>query len=161
LSPQPLRETLLAALEGADPALRELSDTSTSVDGDRYCGYLKRRSRAALTPAAAGEPALAGARAEASAPAATNASTAAPAALQLCIACHESGVAPALPFSDAAQLARELHARSTPHGALLDEIRFRLSAAAGAQRMPLGLNLSDTDRASLERYFAALASSPN
>src|SRR5262249_29406362 len=92
---------------------------------------------------------------------AANGAAAAPAALQLCIACHETGVAPPLPFSDAVQLARRLNERGTPHGALLDEIRYRLSAAAGAQRMPLGLNLSDTDRVSLERYFVSLASSPN
>jgi hypothetical protein len=163
LAPQPLREALLRELESDDPSLRELSDTSTSADGDRYCSYLRRRSRAALTPAATGAPLLTDASRAAAAPAASAdpAAAAAPPSLQLCIACHESGVAPPLPFSDAAQLARQLHTRGTPHGALLDEIRFRLSAAAGAQRMPLGLNLSDADRASLERYFAALASSPN
>jgi len=40
---------------------------------------------------------------------------------------------------------------------LIDEIRFRLSSAAGAQHMPLGLNLSDAERESLEAYFAGLA----
>ena len=161
LSPQPLRETLLAVLAGDEPALRGLSDTSTSTDGDRYCSYLQRRSRSALAAEAAAVPPAADPQADALASATAGAAPAAPPALQLCVACHESGVAPALPFSDAPRLARQLHVRGTPHGELLDEIRFRLSAAAGAQRMPLGLNLSDTERASLERYFLALASSPN
>jgi hypothetical protein len=66
-----------------------------------------------------------------------------------------------LPFSDPTQLTQQLRVRPSAHGALLDEIRFRLSAAAGAQHMPLGLNVSDADRESLEAYFAALAASSN
>src|SRR5204862_231058 len=57
--------------------------------------------------------------------------------------------------------AQQLRVRPSAHGTLIDEIRFRLSAAAGAQHMPLGLNLSDADRESLEAYFAALAASSN
>ncbi|MGH8133275.1 MAG: hypothetical protein ACRETG_04515 [Steroidobacteraceae bacterium] len=44
---------------------------------------------------------------------------------------------------------------------LIDEIRYRLSAAAGARRMPLGANLPDGDRHALEAYFTALAGSAN
>src|SRR5438105_3065394 len=80
-----------------------------------------------------------------------------PPALQLCINCHETGVAPPLPFSDPAELTRQLRLRPAAHGTLLDEIRFRLSAAAGTQHMPLGVNLSEADRETLERYFSALA----
>ena len=70
-----------------------------------------------------------------------------------------AGVAPLLAFSDPTQLMQQLRVRPSAHGALIDEIRFRLSAAAGAQHMPLGLNLSDADRESLEAYFEALAAS--
>jgi cytochrome c553 len=154
---QPWREALLAELAPRDAAIRTLSDYSTSADGDRYCSYLKRRSREALAVAAA--------RVEAStqppAAAAPGAPAARPPALQLCVSCHESGAAPALPFSDPLQLARELRVRTTPHGPLIDEIRFRLSAAAGARHMPAGLNLSDAERESLEAYFAALLAAPN
>jgi hypothetical protein len=66
-----------------------------------------------------------------------------------------------LPFSDPTQLTQQLRVRPSAHGALLDEIHFRLSGAAGAQHMPLGLNLSDADRESLEAYFAGLAGSSN
>jgi cytochrome c553 len=161
LPAQPLREALLAEVATRDPAIQDLSHYSTSSDGDRYCSYLKRRSRAALTPSndnAQGVAAL-----DSAAPLAGAASTAAtiarPAALQLCVSCHETGVAPLLPFSDPTQLMQQLHVRPSAHGALIDEIRFRLSAAAGAQHMPLGLNLSDADRESLGAYFEALAAS--
>ncbi len=168
LTVQPLRETLLAPISVNDAAVRELSDSATAADGDRYCSYLQRRSRTALAAAgleAAGAPEASAASpprpAQSAAAAAIQIGPAAPAALQLCVACHESGVAPAVPFSNPTELTQQLRARSTPHGALLDEIRFRLSAAAGAQRMPLGLNLSEGERRSLETYFATLASSTN
>src|SRR3984893_11052767 len=49
LPAQPLRETLLAEVATRDAVIQDLSRYSTSSDGDRYCSYLKRRSRAALT----------------------------------------------------------------------------------------------------------------
>src|SRR5204863_43017 len=45
---QPLREGLLAEVAARDASVQDLSRYSTSSDGDRYCSYLKRRSRAAL-----------------------------------------------------------------------------------------------------------------
>jgi len=174
LPAQPLRETLLAEVATRDASIRDLSLYWTSSDGDRYCSYLKRRSRAALTPSndgangvialdptspAAGAAADPTAVALASAPAAET--IARPAALQLCVSCHETGVAPLLPFSNPTQLAQQLRVRPSAHGALIDEIRFRLSSAAGPHQMPLGLNLSDAERESLESYFAALAAAAN
>ncbi len=162
---QPLRETLLAEVATRDAAIQDLSRYSTSSDGDRYCSYLKRRSRAALAPSNDSAQGVVAphqtsplARMDAAATAGT---IAPPAALQLCVSCHETGVAPLLPFSDPTQLTQQLRVRPSAHGALIDEIRFRLSAAAGAQHMPLGLNLADADRESLEAYFAALAASSN
>jgi hypothetical protein len=168
LTGQPLRETLLAPISVNDAALQELSDSSTASDGNRYCSYLQRRSRTALAAADVGTAAALEANVASPAPAGQSAAGSAsqsgppaPAALQLCVACHESGVAPPVPFSNPTELTQQLRTRSRPHGTLQDEIRFRLSAAAGAQRMPLGLNLSDGDRRSLESYFATLASSAN
>jgi len=159
LPAQPLREALLAEVATRDAAIQDLSRYSTSSDGDRYCSYLKRRSRAALTPSNDNPHGVAAP--DSAAPLAGAAPTAAtlapPAALQLCVGCHETGVAPLLPFSDPTQLMQQLRVRPSAHGALIDEIRFRLSAAARAQHMPLGLNLSDADRASLAAYFEALA----
>ncbi len=173
LPAQPLRETLLAEVATRDAIIRDLSLYWTSSDGDRYCSYLKRRSRAALTPSHDGanggltpDPTSTPARAEA-APTAVAVDTpeaatiARPAALRLCVSCHETGVAPLLPFSNPSQLAQQLRVRPSAHGALIDEIRFRLSSAAGPRQMPLGLNLSDAERQSLESYFATLAVSSN
>lgn len=175
----PLREGLLAEVAAHDSVVEELSRSSTSSDGDRYCSYLERRSRAALgssaVPAKGAAATPSGATAvppavprTADEPSAADGASAAgasalarPAALQICINCHETGVAPSVPFSDPTQLSRQLRVRSAAHGTLIDEIRFRLSAGAGAQHMPLGVNLSEADRESLERYFTALAAPPD
>jgi cytochrome c553 len=160
-----LRAALLAAIAPGDRALETLSYSATSADGDRYCSYLKRRSRTVLagpdgTVSDTGAPSAA-ALAAGHDPAAGGAAVVPPAALQVCGSCHESGPAPLIPFSDPLLLAQQLRVRSAPHGTLYDEIRFRLSAAAGAHRMPLGLNLADDERQRLEAYFAALAVAAN
>ena len=160
---QPLRAALLARVAHDDPAVRELSFDATSAVGDRYCSYLKRRSRSALAPLAArGAAASAAPPSVASELAFPGTAAAAdalrrPAALQLCVNCHETGVAPRLPFSDPAQLKQLLRAAPAPHGVLLDEISYRLSPAAGAHRMPLGVTLPDDEWRGLEAYFVALA----
>src|SRR5205085_2392758 len=66
---------------------------------------------------------------------------------------------PPLPAPGPAQRTPQLRVRASAQGSLIDEVRFRLSAAAGAQHMPLGLKLSDAERESVEAYFAALAAS--
>jgi cytochrome c553 len=160
----PLRASLLETVAPGDRTLETLSYSVTSADGDRYCSYLKRRSRAALAGAdgtvtnmVASSPATLAPHE----PAADSAAGAPPAALQGCVSCHETGVAPPIPFSDPKFLAQQLRARSAPHGTLYDEIRFRLSAGAGAHRMPLGLNLADAERQALDAYFAVLAGAVN
>jgi hypothetical protein len=40
---------------------------------------------------------------------------------------------------------------------LIEEVAFRLSAAAGAGRMPLGVPLTEGERLQLQNYFRALA----
>jgi hypothetical protein len=45
--------------------------------------------------------------------------------------------------------------RHGTHGSILAEILFRLRPEAGAQRMPLGHDLSKTEARSLEDYFRA------
>ena len=150
-----MRDALLAEVASHDEKVRELSQFATSSDGDRYCSYLKRRSRAALQDSTAEPDPPSG-----PAPATATAETLpVPAALTQCIGCHETGAAPLHPFSRPDLLRVELRAGSSPHGTLLDEIRFRLSPAAGARSMPLGLLLPSTDVQQLQDYFAALASS--
>jgi hypothetical protein len=156
VSMQPLRDALLAQVVMQDPAVRALSFTATSVDGDRFCTYLKRRSRDALFVAKPANP-----TSETSSSAVGAVGGVRPAALHLCIGCHESGVAPDLPFSHPLQLAQALRTRPSAHGTLIDEIHFRLSPQAGTQRMPLGVNLTDAERRRLEDYFVAIAALPN
>ncbi|HEY6924217.1 MAG TPA: hypothetical protein VI653_12165, partial [Steroidobacteraceae bacterium] len=67
-----------------------------------------------------------------------------------------SGIGPSIPFTDPAGLAHELQSRAALHGTLLDEVLFRLSPDAGIARMPLGITLSDKERAKLRTYFAEL-----
>lgn len=171
-----MREALLEEVVRRDATIRELFPYATSSDGDRYCTYLKRRSKAALrefmrkTAVAGGAGATAGSSSNEGAaqpdtrsesPPGTAAVPAAPTALQRCSQCHETGIAPSLAFSNATELKRDLRERPSAHGALLDEIRFRLSAAAGAQTMPLGVALPEAERRALEAYFIALAASPD
>jgi len=156
VSTQPLHDALLAQVVTQDPAVRALSFSATSADGDRFCTYLKRRSRDALSMAKPGAT-----TAETTASTAGDAGGVRPAVLQLCIGCHESGVAPELPFSNPSQLAQALRTWPSKRGTLFDEIRFRLSPQAGTQRMPLGANLADAERRQLEDYFLAIAALPN
>ena len=156
VSTEPLRDALLAQVAKQDTAVRALSFYATSVDGDRFCTYLKRRSRDALFIAKPAAPTT-----ESSAPAVGAVGGVRPAVLHLCIGCHESGVAPDLPFSHPLQLAQALRTQPSAHGTLIDEIRFRLSPQAGTQRMPLGVNLADAERRQLEDYFLAIAALPN
>lgn len=157
LSIMDLRPYLLEEVSRRDDRVRDLSATSAS--SSRFCSYLKTRSLRALagvpTPPVAvhGVPKTV-AVAEKSGPSTFPGHP----LLQRCIACHEGGVGPALVFSNQATLARELRERRYSRGHLLDEILFRLSPEAGARRMPVGLNISEDERKSLERYFRNLAS---
>jgi hypothetical protein len=184
LPTQPLRDALLAEMSARDPMMLDLVSYASARGAARYCAYLQRRSIAALSarqnaaqgmaaapyaPAAGGggqgasldtaDVAPAVPAAEAATTLSQMAALVRPAALQMCVNCHETGPAPSLPFSDPARLTHELQARPAAHGVLLDEILFRLSAAAGPRRMPLGINLPDEERRALERYFTTLAAS--
>ena len=159
-----LRDALLAEVARRDSRIREFSDYATSADGDRYCSYLKRRSRAALVrvPARGAAPGTVADQTRVHVDGSVSIAAAGreppqPAILRVCADCHQSNVAPAIPFAHPEQLARELLSRPTSHGHLIDEIHFRLGPDAGAKKMPLGLNLSVAERLELESYFDALA----
>jgi len=163
-----LQHALLEEIGKRDPAILELNSYSTVSDSDRYCSYLRRRSHGALAGAEVGTVPIAASHrgsevadrelsvGRTRAPDPTGASYR-PAALNLCISCHQSGAAPGIPFSDEALLAHELAFKPARRGSLVDEVLFRLSPEAGSLRMPLGINLPDADRADLERYFRRLA----
>jgi mono/diheme cytochrome c family protein len=157
-----LRDALLAKVNANDARVGELNEYATSSDGDRYCSYLKNSSRAALAARPPGAPAI---RVSAPVVAASDGGTQAgglapPAALGICASCHQSDIAPNIPFASAEQLKDQLLSRRAPHGSLIDEIRFRMSPEAGPMRMPLGANLSDEQRIELENYFVQLVAQP-
>lgn len=156
-----LRDALLSEIVPGDPTLAAVGSYASSVDGDRYCRYLRRRSEAALS-----SPLAAAVDWSLSVPRSTlfqDASiTRLPPAemLRVCAACHDSAGAPHIPFLEEAALKEALLSGNTRHGTLLDEVRFRLSADAGYRRMPLGIAVSEADRGELEHYFVALGSPP-
>jgi hypothetical protein len=147
-----LRDALLAEVADQDPTLATLSAYATSVDGDRYCRYLQRRSQAAL-----GSQNVVVSVDWSRSDRARWAGLHPQQVLHICAACHDSGVAPQIPFLQESALKRALLSETRPHGRLLDEVLFRLSADAADGRMPLGTRLSDEERGELERYFVALA----
>ena len=167
-----LRNALLVEVARRDARVKTLSEYATPVDGNRYCRYLQHNSQAALAhepPSlgtdGAGASSVPTGLAGAAGPHSTDGAPGAlgsqdqtpPGTLNICIGCHESSVAPYIPFADPGQLKHELTTRVTSRGLLIDEIRFRLGPEAGSKRMPLNLNLEDTERAELERYFTRLA----
>jgi len=76
--------------------------------------------------------------------------------LHKCIGCHLGGVGPHLPFDRPLELAALLRSGRFAHGTLMDEIRWRLGPQAGAERMPLGTNISGEERDALLAYFAGM-----
>jgi hypothetical protein len=158
-----LRDALLVHVNANDARVGELNEYATSSDGDRYCSYLKTRSRAALAmrlPPGAPEIRLTAPAVFASDGRAQAGGLVPPAALGICTACHQSDIAPNIPFASAEQLKDQLLSRRALHGSLIDEIRFRMSPDAGPMRMPLGVNLPDEQRIELENYFVQLAAQP-
>jgi hypothetical protein len=154
-----MRDALLAEMTGQDPTLAALSSYATSVDGDRYCRYLRRRSQAALSPesvAAWVDWSLSDRARSAHNIESLSARLHPEQLLRICAACHESGVAPHIPFLQQSALKEALLSEAKPRGRLLDEVLFRLSPDAADRRMPQGIRLSDEERGELERYFVGV-----
>ena len=150
-----LGQALYAMVAGRDGALRDLAAYRDFGHRDGYCQYLRRESLHALGGWYLEHP-LASPPARAAAVSA--AATPQPALLERCVSCHVGGGAPPLPFSDPRMLAEQLVGdRPYPHGRLLDEILYRLTPQAGADRMPRGMNSSPDEQHELETYFLSLA----
>lgn len=151
-----LEQALAPTLLQEDAAFGELFEARGVTDDGKYCAYLKRRSLAALA-AVPDQSALAQAgRQPAAAAASGSRAQTPPALLERCILCHsENAVGPRIPFGQPDLLAAGLARGGYPKGTLFDEIVFRLSPEAGARRMPMGMNPSDSDRAELLDYLRA------
>ncbi|MBV8854597.1 MAG: hypothetical protein JOY91_14385 [Sinobacteraceae bacterium] len=153
-----LRDALLSEISAGDPSLAALSSNATSVDGDRYCRYLRRRSEAELSSPVVAAVDWSLSEPEPRAPPSGTSASRLPATelLRVCAACHDSAGAPRIPFLEERALKQALLSGTTRHGRLLEEVLFRLSADAGYRRMPLGIAVSDADRSELQQYFVAL-----
>jgi mono/diheme cytochrome c family protein len=152
-STEALAPFLMNAVSRSDSGLADLSFYRSFTRNDPYCSHLRLQSRRALAGA---PPEL-----QALVPAAARQSVSLsgpprPALVDHCAACHGTGAAPAIPFGQPERLAEMLPSGNYTHGTLIEEIHFRLSAAAGAGRMPLDLHISDAERSGLEDYLGAL-----
>ena len=152
--PQPveasLERLLLRAVAASDSTLNKLASIREVSSSDSYCLYLRKQSRAALNGwAPSHEASLA-----------TLQSKHRPTPIKTCISCHDGSAGPPLPFEKPENLAKLLKSGKYPRGTLLDEIHYRLSPAAGADRMPVGLNLTEDERGDLENYFRRLKENP-
>ena len=146
-----LESALFKWVAQGDPQLEDLRAYRGSQGHDRYCEHLRLESRRLLDDWYSNHP-LTAARMDAS-----QLPDVAP-LLGLCASCHTGEVAPLIPFTDRAALARLLATGHYPRGRLLDEILYRLDPHAGADAMPRGINLSAPDRQGLEQYFLSAAS---
>jgi len=141
-----------AALSGLEPLLAAPiardDPTFNRLHADRehqeqYCAYLRRRSLALLGP-----------RAPEPAPARKPTSNA---ALARCASCHTGDIAPRLPMDDPGALAHQLLSQQTARGPLIDDLIYRLSPHAGADKMPRDANLTEAERREIADYFLQLA----
>jgi hypothetical protein len=142
-----LANALRAAVAKSDARVGELHALREGSTDDRYCVYLRERSRVALSHGPhigtveqhAGPPPLP-----------------AELALQHCASCHALGVGPPLPFDQPELLGSLLRIRGYIHGDLLGEILFRLSPEAHNQRMPPDVVWDQPQSAALSRYLVTL-----
>ena len=146
-------DLLAGVVESGDAALRNARSLRTFGEDDPYCHYLRSASRRALTEGPGTAPKV---TAEASASPPGPASTR-PTLLGRCAACHTGEIGPQLPFDDAPLLRQALQKGGYPRGRLLDEILYRLTPAAGQERMPRGIMTSAAEQAALEDYFLGIA----
>lgn len=155
-----LRDQLLPRLASSDARLLSLARADTTHEDTKYCTYLTHMSRNAMAQSDFLSIGGAGMRA-ALAPAAQDHGAlprqAVPRLLDACATCHQGGVGPPIPFLQPDVLRQALTTQASPHGVLLDEIKFRLSPRAGFQRMPLGGNPDDGQVRELLDYLTALA----
>jgi mono/diheme cytochrome c family protein len=155
-----LRDALRALVIDGDDELAGLRDYRSFDAGDRYCRLLRERSRRALEDWYATGARATPAAGDVGDVEATPTGPATPRALARCANCHTGEIAPRIPFADAAALAPLLVRGDYRHGRLLDEIRYRLSDTAGADRMPRGALMTQGDAQALADYFGRLALSP-
>ena len=147
-----LANALRAAVRRTDPQIEQLAMEREYSADDRYCSYLRERSQSAAASFTQGSRHPIAADAQL-----TLMDVLPEPLLEQCASCHVGGIAPAIPFDQPDVLATLLHRQAYPHGYLIDEIRYRLSPAAGSGRMPPDTNLTLPQRQALSSYLTGLA----
>jgi mono/diheme cytochrome c family protein len=155
-----LEQALFAWLARTDPELRTVAAYRTFNADDAYCRHLRQASQVSIATWLESHAAFAPTPDALSNAPGHQVPGSAPPLVQQCAACHGGDIAPALPFSDPPALATRLLGGNYPHGRLLDEILFRLTAEAGAGRMPRGVIIDAAEQRRLEEYFVKLAQMP-
>ncbi len=153
-----LEQRLVSIVKSRDPELMNVYYYRNYPDNNKYCAYLEKQSVAqlknsgyALQPILAKGSSLAGIDGRDAQKVQT--------ILTICISCHTTGVAPAIPFDDVPRLTGKLKLPYSKRGPLLNEILYRISMEAGAKRMPPTINLTDSEVQLLTTYFSTLAQS--
>jgi hypothetical protein len=157
-----VREALFQDVAATDGALAAQRQYRTFGPSDAYCRLLADRSRQALEEWYVPQPVVlpVATRHDTDAHAVAAVESAVPPTVSLCATCHTGEVAPQIPFGNPGELALRLGGGGYPHGRLLDEVLYRLSAAAGKERMPRGTLLADERVQALKAYFVGLANEP-
>ena len=156
-----LENLLLKRISGLDPTdstIKKLTQLNQMSLSEPYCRFLKSQSKIELDTQNKTAPQTQSKWANANTPAAISPTPPPPPApLKSCMECHKGEVASAIPFQDPQALAKLLNIKKYPRGTLLEEITYRLSRNAGADKMPRDANLSDSEQKNLEAYFKALS----
>lgn len=151
-----IEQVLFERIAVAEPELRELKTFRSYSPDDAYCAELRKRSKRELKAYYVAAPNRLP-NTVAVTVAGVTPPRSRPPLLGRCIECHNGSVGPELPFGEPVLLGQQLTVQGYPRGRLLDEILYRLTPEAGADRMPRGLNPTPLEQEELEDYFLQLA----
>lgn len=153
-----IREALFQEVAGADSELADARQYRTFTADDAYCTLLATRSNQALNQWYTSQPSALSASSRSVDAAVDMAAvdSGAPPAIGVCATCHTGEIAPQIPFGSPAELVLRLREGNYPRGHLLDEVLYRLSDAAGTDRMPRGMLLPTEQVQELRSYFMGL-----
>lgn len=141
----------------AQPAGNSLAGVDDEDRAMRAAAVARSENREVSVSAAARTEAQEASVSAPAAPEIQDVSVSAPPLVAACVACHTGAVGPAIPFGDPVALRARLRSGHYPRGNLLAEILYRLNPAAGADRMPRGLEVDATQQHQLELYFTTLS----
>ena len=153
-----LEQRLLSKISATDKELINVYYYHSYPGKNKYCAYLEKRSvqnlaqqNMQLLPVWSDKPS--GVNTVATVDDAATIPARVHDLLSICAGCHTTGVAPFIPFNNAALLSEKLKQAYSARGTLQREIMYRLSVQAAEHRMPPNMNLTQEDQTLLEHYF--------